>query len=36
MDQALEEMRKDGTSLKIIEKYLDDPKKYLEVDDLGY
>ena len=27
---------KDGTSLKIIEKYLDDPKKYLEVDDLGY
>ena len=36
MDQALEEMRKDGTALKIIEKYLDDPKKYLEVDDLGY
>ena len=36
MDQTLEEMRKDGTSLKIIEKYLDDPKKYLEVDDLGY
>ena len=36
MDQALEEMRKDGTSLKIIEKYLDDPQKYLEVDDLGY
>ena len=36
MDQALEEMHKDGTSLKIIEKYLDDPKKYLEVDDLGY
>ncbi len=26
----------DGTSLKIIEKYLDDPQKYLEVDDLGY
>ena len=36
MDQTLEEMRQDGTSLKIIEKYLDDPEKYLEVDDLGY
>ena len=24
------------TSLKIIKKYLDDPQKYLEVDDLGY
>ena len=36
MDQTLEEMRKDGTSLKIIEKYLDDPQKYLEVDELGY
>ena len=36
MDQTLEEMRQDGTSLKIIEKYLDDPQKYLEVDDLGY
>ena len=35
MDQTLEEMRQDGTSLKIIEKYLDDPQKYLEVDDLG-
>ena len=34
--QPLEEMRQDGTSLKIIEKYLDDPQKYLEVDDLGY
>ena len=29
-------MRQDGTSLKIIEKYLDNPEKYLEVDDLGY
>ena len=29
------EMRRDGTSLKIIGKYLDDPEKYLEVDDLG-
>ena len=36
MSQTLEEMRQDGTSLKIIEKYLDDPEKYLEVDDLGY
>ena len=36
MDKTLEEMRKDGTSLKIIGKYLDDPQKYLEVDDLGY
>ena len=36
MGQTLEEMRQDGTSLKIIEKYLDDPQKYLEVDDLGY
>ena len=33
---TLEEMCQDGTSLKIIEKYLDDPQKYLEVDDLGY
>ncbi|MFR8756026.1 MAG: hypothetical protein ACLVG5_04320 [Clostridium sp.] len=30
MDQTLEEMRQDGTSLKIIGKYLDDPEKYLE------
>mgnify|MGYP000337980927 FL=1 len=36
MDQTLEEMRQDGTSLKIIKNYLDDPQKYLEVDDLGY
>ena len=36
MDQTLEEMRLDGTSLKIMEKYLDDPEKYLEVDKLGY
>ena len=36
MDRTLEEMRQDGTSLKIIGKYLDDPEKYLEVDDLGY
>ena len=36
MNRTLEEMRQDGTTLKIIEKYLDDPEKYLEVDDLGY
>ena len=36
MDQTMEEMRRDGTSLKIIEKYLDDPGRYLEVDELGY
>ena len=36
LDRTLEEMRQDGTSLKIIEKYLDDPEKYLEVGDLGY
>ena len=35
-DQTLEEMRQDGTTLKIVGKYLDDPEKYLEVDDLGY
>ena len=36
VNQKLEEMHKDGTSLKIIKKYMDDPEKYLEVDDLGY
>ena len=36
MEQTLEEMRQDGTTLRIIEKYLDDPEKYLEVDGLGY
>ena len=35
MGQTLEEMRLDGTSLKIIEKYLDDPQKYLEVEKNG-
>lgn len=34
LNEKLEEMRKDGTSLKIISKYLDDPEKYLEVDKL--
>ena len=36
LDQTLEEMRKDGTSKKIIGKYLSDPEKYLEVDDFAY
>ena len=36
MEQTLEEMRQDGTANKIIEKYLDEPEKYLEVNDLGY
>lgn len=36
LDQMLEEMRQDGTSLKIIGKYLDDPEKYLEVDGFEY
>ena len=35
MGQTQEEMRLDGTSLKIIEKYLDDPQKYLEVEKNG-
>ena len=33
--QTQEAMRLDGTSLKIIEKYLDDPQKYLEVEKNG-
>lgn len=36
LDETLEDMRKDGTSEKIIGKYLDDPAKYLEVDQLAY
>lgn len=36
LDQTLEEMRKDGTSEKIIGKYLDQPEKYLEVEKLAY
>ncbi len=36
LDQTLEEMRKDGTSVQIIGKYLEDPEKYLEVEQLGY
>lgn len=36
LDSTLEEMREDGTSKKIIGKYLSCPKKYLEVDQLDY
>lgn len=36
LDQTLEEMRKDGTSKKIIGKYLEQPEKYLEVEQLAY
>ncbi len=36
LDKTLEEMRLDGTSLKIIGKYLENPEKYLEVDQLAY
>ena len=36
LDQTLNKMRKDGTSKKIIGKYLSNPKKYLEVDDFAY
>ncbi len=36
LDRTLEEMRLDGTSEQIIGKYLEDPAKYLEVDQLAY
>lgn len=36
LDSTLKEMRKDGTSKKIIKKYLSHPQKYLEVDQLDY
>ncbi len=36
LDRTFEEMRKDGTSARIIGKYLDNPEKYLEVDRLDY
>ncbi len=36
LDQTLEEMRLDGTSEEIIGKYLEDPEKYLEVEQLAY
>ena len=34
LNQVLEEMRNDGTSEKIIGKYLENPEKYLEVGQL--
>ncbi len=36
LDETLEEMRLDGTSEKIISKYLDNASSYLEVDKLDY
>ena len=36
LDKTLKEMREDGTSKKIIGKYLSNPEKYLEVDDFAY
>ncbi len=36
LDETLREMRLDGTSEKIISKYLDNAAKYLEVEELGY
>lgn len=35
LNQTFKEMRKDGSAEKIIGKYLDHPKKYLEVDRYG-
>lgn len=36
LDKILNEMRLDGTSEKIISKYLGDPARFLEVSDLAY
>lgn len=36
LDKTLREMRQDGTSEKIIGKYLENPKQYLEVEKLAY
>lgn len=36
LDKTLEEMKQDGSSEEIIGKYLDNPEKYLEVEQLGY
>lgn len=36
LNTTLKEMRQDGTSKKIIKKYLNHPQKYLEVDQLEY
>ena len=35
LDNALNEMREDGTSAKILGNYGDDAEKYLEVDSIG-
>lgn len=36
LERTLDEMRQDGTSARIIGKYLNNPEKYLEVDRLDY
>ena len=36
LDRTLEEMREDGTSERILSKYLGNPEKYLEVERLEY
>lgn len=36
LDKTLREMRQDGTSEKIIGKYLENPKQYLEVEKIAY
>lgn len=36
LDKTLREMRQDGTSEKIIGKYLENQKQYLEVEKLAY
>ncbi len=36
LERTLEEMRQDGTSAKIISKYLDEPDKYLQLGQLPY
>ena len=36
LDKTLREMRQDGTSERIIGKYLENPKQYLEVEKLAY
>lgn len=36
LKETMQEMREDGTMVKIIGKYLENPEKYLEVDSLAY
>lgn len=36
LDKTFREMRRDGTSERIIGKYLENPKQYLEVEKLAY